>query len=139
MFIFTFTYSTLEPCMRILLFHLLASCLLFLSNGSSGKPETKVQWQQSASLHITSNTGNNVFHSPKNAEEYTQQLSFLAEDDDEEYSSVKKKVAVYSSGIFANSSIAINNFKHVGSFKRFNKHFSYPSLQRYILHRVIIV
>jgi hypothetical protein len=125
---------------KLLAFILLASSLLFFKRGNSVTTGVQGQHNGVVSLNKAAVADNAILQNGKSSKEYLLQLSFLIdENDDDECSSVKKRVTVCNNSIFVNNIFTGDNPFCFLKPENFHKHFSYPSLQRYILHRVIII
>jgi hypothetical protein len=124
--------------MRLFLLCLLTSCFFLSGKNSLAQFGATGAWHSVTLQTNAAKTKNTALKRWQDTEEYLMQLSCFSDDDDE-YSSIKKKAAVCSSCIFANNFAGTSLINNTAGLTGFNTSFCYPSLQRYLLHRVIVV
>ncbi len=119
--------------MRTLIVYILIPCLFLLKGHYAALP--------AAGQHVQATPAKAAFRDLQNGGD--QQLCFLDEDDkddEDEFSSVRRKATHSTVSLLTET--ALFTALHTGSFKtsnRFYKNFSYPSSDKYIFHREIMI
>jgi hypothetical protein len=124
--------------MRLLLIYAVTLCTFFIKgNDAASSVHSSLQYSNtsfssinSTSLNSTKNTGD------------TQQLFALqdADNEEDEFSYAKKKIATaLIFPVFYNEITNLQSLPSLYSSNRLYQKFCYPSLQKYLFHRAILV